>query len=151
MATAKKSVKKMQSGGTAKPTYNRLGLARSAANKEAGRDYNTPATKRDSLDYKRGFNMGLAGKKPSPLEIKYQGKNQYEEKGRWEGQNTPKKKVLKKAKTGGSFPDLNKDGKVTKKDVLIGKGVLPKTAKKGTTVKKAKVGASMKKCRYGCK
>lgn len=58
---------------------------------------------------------------------------------------------IAKAKNGKSFPDLNKDGKVTKKDVLIGKGVLPKTAKKGTTVKKAKAGASMKKCRYGCK
>lgn len=46
------------------------------------------------------------------------------------------------AKVGGSFPDLNKDGKITQKDVLIGKGVLPKTAKSGT---------SMKKCKYGCK
>jgi hypothetical protein len=46
------------------------------------------------------------------------------------------------AKVGGSFPDLNKDGKITQKDVLIGKGVLPKTAKSG---------ASMKKCKYGCK
>jgi hypothetical protein len=46
------------------------------------------------------------------------------------------------AKVGGSFPDLNKDGKITQKDILIGKGVLPKTAKSGT---------SMKKCKYGCK
>jgi len=38
-------------------------------------------------------------------------------------------------KKGGSF-DLNKDGKTTFKDVLIGRGVLPKTAKKGTKVKK---------------
>jgi hypothetical protein len=45
-----------------------------------------------------------------------------------------------KAKSGGSFPDLNKDGKVTKKDILIGKGVLPKTAKKGMKVKKAFLG-----------
>ena len=70
-----------------------------------------------------------------------------------EGRRAPFKKggVIKKAKTGGKFPDLNKDGKVTKKDVLIGKGVLPKTAKKGMTVKKAKAGVSMKKCKYGCK
>ena len=46
---------------------------------------------------------------------------------------------MKKAKAG--F-DLNKDGKTTYKDVLIGRGVLPKTAKSGT---------SMKKCKYGCK
>ena len=84
--------------------------------------------------------------------------------------------VKKKMAKGGSFPDLNKDGKVTKKDVLIGRGVLPKTAKKGAALKKqaaiaiamkkagkspkkAKVGASMTKmanmkkggkCKYGC-
>jgi len=77
----------------------------------------------------------------------------------------PKKKmggkVVKKAKSGGSFPDLNKDGKVTKADILKGRGVI---AKKGASVKKAmmgtgmsaapmmmKKGGSMKKCKYGCK
>lgn len=49
-----------------------------------------------------------------------------------------------KAKNGKSFPDLNKDGKVTKKDVLIGRGVLPKTAKKGMKVKKAQAGKTVK-------
>lgn len=44
-----------------------------------------------------------------------------------------------KAKKGGSF-DLNKDGKTTFKDVLIGRGVLPKTAKKGMKIKKAQNG-----------
>lgn len=38
-----------------------------------------------------------------------------------------------KAKNGGSFPDLNKDGKVTKADILKGRGVI---AKKGAKVKK---------------
>ena len=38
-----------------------------------------------------------------------------------------------------SFPDLNKDGKVTKADILKGRGVI------------AKKGASIKKCKYGCK
>jgi hypothetical protein len=47
--------------------------------------------------------------------------------------------VSKKLKKGGSF-DLNKDGKTTFKDVLIGRGVLPKTAKKGMKVKKAENG-----------
>jgi hypothetical protein len=47
----------------------------------------------------------------------------------------------KRAKSGGSF-DLNNDGKTTRKDVLIGRGVLPKTAKSG---------GSVKKCKYGCK
>jgi len=65
-----------------------------------------------------------------------------------------------KAKSGKSFPDLNKDGKITKADILKGRGVI---AKKGTKVKKAmmgdavksspmmKSGGKMKKCKYGCK
>lgn len=48
-------------------------------------------------------------------------------------------KMIKKAKNGKSFPDLNKDGKITKADILKGRGVI------------AKKGASMKKCKYGCK
>ena len=67
--------------------------------------------------------------------------------------------VKKSMKTGGSFPDLNKDGKITQKDILIGKGVLPKTAKKGGSMKKSmNMGGMMKKggkmtktCKYGCK
>jgi hypothetical protein len=46
---------------------------------------------------------------------------------------------LNKAKDGKSFPDLNKDGKITKADILKGRGVI------------AKKGASVKKCKYGCK
>jgi len=45
--------------------------------------------------------------------------------------------IKKKAKAG--F-DLNKDGKTTFKDVLIGRGVLPKKAKCGTKMKKAQIG-----------
>ena len=48
-------------------------------------------------------------------------------------------KAMKKAKSGGSFPDLNKDGKITKADILKGRGVI------------AKSGKSMKKCKTGCK
>ena len=79
--------------------------------------------------------------------------------------------VIKKAKSGGSFPDLNKDGKITKADILKGRGVI---AKKGAKLKKQaavaiakkkaagskmapftqstmKKGGSIKKCKYGCK
>jgi len=35
-------------------------------------------------------------------------------------------KVVVKPKSGKSFPDLNKDGKVTKKDILMGRGVIGK-------------------------
>jgi hypothetical protein len=37
---------------------------------------------------------------------------------------------MKKAKSGGSFPDLNKDGKITKADVLKGRGVIAKSGGK---------------------
>jgi hypothetical protein len=41
------------------------------------------------------------------------------------------------AKNGKSFPDLNKDGKITRADILKGRGVI---AKKGATIKKAQMG-----------
>ena len=55
---------------------------------------------------------------------------------------------MKKAKSGGSFPDLNKDGKITKADILKGRGVI---AKHGT--KMMQYGGKMKmggKCKNGC-
>lgn len=76
---------------TPKITYKNLGLARTASNNAAGRDTNTPATAKDSADYRKGFAMGLKGKRVSDVETKYQGKNQYIEKGRWEGQNAKAK------------------------------------------------------------
>lgn len=89
-----------------------------------------------------------------------------------DGGSMKKKPSMKK---GGSFPDLNKDGKVTKADILKGRGVI---AKKGITMKKQaakaiamkkagkapkkammgtmakpmmKMGGMTKKCKYGCK
>jgi hypothetical protein len=44
---------------------------------------------------------------------------------------------MAKAKNGKSFPDLNKDGKITKADILKGRGVI---AKKGASVRKAGLG-----------
>lgn len=66
------------------------------------------------------------------------------------GREAMKKKAAGKAKNGTkvkSFPDLNKDGKVTKADILKGRGVI---AKKGAKVAKkampcASCGKSMKK------
>ena len=40
---------------------------------------------------------------------------------------------MKKGRSTKSFPDLNKDGKVTKADILKGRGVIKK---KGGTIKK---------------
>lgn len=64
------------------------------------------------------------------------------------------KLMPKKAKSGGSFPDLSKDGKITQKDILIGKGVLPKKMQyggKAASMKPTmKSGGKMGKCKYGC-
>jgi hypothetical protein len=63
----------------------------------------------------------------------------------------PKKAAKTKMQNGGkkakSFPDLNKDGKITKADILKGRGVI---AKKGAKIAKkampcASCGKSMKK------
>jgi len=47
-------------------------------------------------------------------------------------------------KDGGSFPDLNKDGKITKADILIGRGVInkPKAQKGMNVMKEAKKNAT---------
>jgi len=153
MTTMKKPAKKMQTGGSTKPTYKNLGLARSASNKEESRDTNTPATKKDSLDYKKGFEMGRKGYKPNPLRIKYEGKNQYEEKGRWEGQNTKKKTggSIKKAQGGTSLgmksvkAGFDKNSGVTRADIIVaGK----EKAKVGAKIKKSV--SKMKTCKGGC-
>ena len=39
---------------------------------------------------------------------------------------------------GKKFPDLNKDGKITKADILMGRGVIKKKKKKKTSKKKSK-------------
>jgi hypothetical protein len=75
-------------------------------------------------------------------------------------------KLVKKAKSGGSFPDLNKDGKITQADILKGRGVIKNGAalkkqaakaiamkKAGKAPKKAMVGKKMMgggKCKNGC-
>lgn len=129
MATIKK-VKKAQDGKKVGPTYKNLRMGVANKRSEEG---NYPrggygASKEDSASYRFGYGRGLRGEKEFP------GEGAVQKMGRWEGQNAaPKKKM----KSGGSFPDLNKDGKITKADILKGRGVI---AKKGATVKKAKMG-----------
>jgi hypothetical protein len=67
----------------------------------------------------------------------YMGKAEFEKK---YGQKKAGGKI-KKAKSGGSFPDLNKDGKITKADILKGRGVI---ANHGTKMKKAGLGIKVK-------
>ncbi len=85
--------------------------------------------------------------------------------------NVGRKGIKVKAKNGKSFPDLNKDGKITKADILKGRGViknggkmkakggaaLKKQAavaiamkKAGKSPKKAMGGMKMGKCKYCC-
>ena len=117
--------KKMQMGGKAKPMSGKIGAYAELEKKAAAGDrqgkLDLALEKSNYKKFGDGPGSGPSGAMPKP-----------------------KKKMggaVKKAKAGGSF-DLNKDGKTTFKDVLIGRGVLPKKAKSGT---------SMKKCKYGCK
>lgn len=58
-------------------------------------------------------------------------------------------RLAPKAKTGKSFPDLNKDGKITKADILKGRGVIAKSGTMmkmgGKAAKQAAIAISMKK------
>jgi hypothetical protein len=53
--------------------------------------------------------------------------------------NVGRKGIKVKAKNGKSFPDLNKDGKITKADILKGRGVI----RNGGKMKKARGGATL--------
>lgn len=64
---------------------------------------------------------------------------------------TKKAAPKKKAKSGGSFPDLNKDGKITRADILKGRGVIKKGGKIAAKKSAMKSGGKMGKCKYGCK
>ena len=149
-----KTIKKAQAGVKQKPkpvtgpTFVNFRMA----NEKTGTGL--PGTRQDSLDYKKGWQRGLKGDKPSAMEKKYQGENEYEKMGRWEGQNKVKKNSVKKAKNGTSLgmksvkAGFDKNPGVTRADIIT---AATKKAKKGATVKKAKSGTSMKKCKYGCK
>ena len=148
MATVKKAmVKKAKDGIKAQPkprkpvlNYDRLQQGVDANDSEGGygKSGRTPSSS-DSAFYRSGYGRGLRGGKEYPNEPNVQ------RMGRWEAQNdvkaikdakaaAPKKKNggMMKAKSGASFPDLNKDGKITKADILKGRGVI---AKKGAKVK----------------
>jgi hypothetical protein len=122
MATIKKPVKKMQEGGKVK-----IKVKIKPDRKQAREDKNkAPLMKnplRDAEWKKKEFEFSAA--KEAAAEAK----------------GMKKGGAIKKAKSGGSFPDLNKDGKITKADILKGRGVI---AKKGAKLKKAQSGASFK-------
>jgi len=78
-----------------KPNYRNLGVAVDVDERALpSRGSNTP-TKKDSIDYERGFQKGLKGKQDLF-------ENTANRMGRYEGEKTPKKFTLKK-KSGGKM------------------------------------------------
>jgi hypothetical protein len=176
MATIKKSpAKKMQEGGKVKikvkikPNRNsdkdKAPLMKYEASK-AAKDYALDKASKEAGYEAKGMKMGGKAKKMGMG-------------GMADSYTNYKMGGAVKAKNGKSFPDLNKDGKITKADILKGRGVI---AKKGATLKKQaavaiamkkagkapkkmqyggaaasmvppmmKKGGAMKKCKYGCK
>ena len=99
----------------------------------------------ESGDLADALNQYKADEKKGTLPKTDKGAGRYMDDLNNRGKLGPKKPMklggtMKKAKVGGSFPDLNKDGKISKADILVGKGVI-----------KAKMGKAVKKCKYGCK
>ena len=152
MATVKKSVKKAQLGDILK-TISPLGGAVAGL---FGKKKQAPMQPPAEGMMKKGGKMkkaqagASAPKKKAVDSVRsemFPGKMIPKSKSNYENRNFDKtanalKPAAKKAKSGGSFPDLNKDGKITKADILKGRGVI---AKKGMKVKKAQTGKKLVK------
>lgn len=127
MATMKKPVKKYAMGGpmttTSETTKKPKKVKRTFENSPDSGGV-APFTVKEQIERRKRLGLPTSEKEE---------KEYYAKMAREGGRNG---KVVKKAKAGAKF-DLNKDGKTTFKDVLIGRGVLPKTAKSGKTMKKA--------------
>lgn len=93
----------------------------------------------------KGVPKGMVESEMFPGKMIPKSKSNYENKNISKMLSKPKAKAKavmpkKKAKSGGSFPDLNKDGKITKADILKGRGVINKM---GGKTKKAQMGDSV--------
>jgi hypothetical protein len=135
-------VKKAQVGANLKARqYKRLGRI---AEKNPNRAYKVAERMEDratSVERGKGVAAGASARqsyKPSDVESKMVKKP----KSSFRPAFAPK---VKKAKSGASFPDLNKDGKITKADILKGRGVI----KNGGKVKKAQAGLTASNKRVG--
>ena len=149
MATVKKSTvkktmvkaKKYQSGGKADPDVPswaskvseqvRAEMKNPALGDERRRkaDSTARADWKKAADFERAYHK----KEGNIIEDRPSGSTKYTVVAKKKGEMKSGGK-MKKYKSGGSFPDLNKDGKVTKADILKGRGVI---AKKGAMIKKA--------------
>jgi hypothetical protein len=72
-----------------KPKFTLFRQANSANNKGMGINSDYPATKKDSMDYTHGFNLGLKGVKLNDENGSKYESNEFSRKGQWEGQNSP--------------------------------------------------------------
>jgi hypothetical protein len=153
----KSSVKKMQMGGSTKSPkginkYSSEEFAAKEFRNLDGSDYSknpnrtvTQTSGDNKYVIKDKYNDGIRTSSKERRTVKgfltgaprAAGKTPLDKKG-----NVMKKGGVVKAKNGKSFPDLNKDGKITKADILKGRGVI---AKKGKTIKKAQLGGLLDK------
>ena len=117
MATVKKTIKKAQTGAGVPKGYVRGEMSEGKLYKKADAD-KWGAGMADALDRQAGLGK-YASKKNDAVA------------------NKAAAKPKPKAQNGKSFPDLNKDGKITKADILKGRGVI---AKKGAKVSKSTKG-----------
>jgi len=126
-----KTIKKAQTGVKQKPATEKPKIAPKKPKTVSQRigDTTLRDIKNASEDGLQLATLGVYGKVKKALGGEYKYKKIGEKK--YGGKVT-------KAKNGKSFPDLNKDGKITKADILKGRGVI---AKKGATIKKAQTGA----------
>lgn len=69
-----------------KPKFTMFAQANAARNNSEGEYTDTPAKKRDSMEYRAGFNVGLRNKMSGKKAKMYQ-ESEFEKMGRWEGQN----------------------------------------------------------------
>lgn len=154
MAKVKK-MKKYQGGGTMDPRVAELLNKRKAA--DSTKMYNRGEMMQTINDITAGkikprvdkpMASGTGKSKPTTYSVINGKDTSYMSKEDFERRFIPKKNKsggkTKKAKSGGSFPDLNKDGKITKADILKGRGVikngaaLKKQAAKAIAIKKIK-------------
>jgi hypothetical protein len=134
MATVKKT-KKYQGGGDV-PSWaskvneqTRAEMKNPALGDERRRkaDSTAMAAWKKAADFERAYHK----KEGNKIEDRPSGSTAYTVVAKKKEMKTGGK--MKKAKSGGSFPDLNKDGKITKADILKGRGVI---AKKGAKIAK---------------
>jgi hypothetical protein len=128
-----KTIKKAQTGVKQKPATEKPKIAPKKPKTVSQRigDTTLRDIKNASEDGLQLATLGVYGKVKKALGGEYKYKKIGEKK--YGGKVT-------KAKNGKSFPDLNKDGKITKADILKGRGVI---AKRGATIKKAQTGRKL--------